>query len=230
MASVISKILAQQEQKELERTKVEFENLKDGEFEKTSNSTPKYNCIAYAAEETHRKWWPVPYAMVGSDVYWPEGVSKVCSRKNFVLAFETLGYKPCENVEIEDGYEKVAIYVTAKASPGTLKGVPLHIAKQLPSGEWTSKLGDFIDIRHKTLEGMEGKKYGVVKQILKRPKKIEMKQEETKNNEKNDDFENFRNLAQNLVSVSNSDVKQAINEAKKKKSAKSKPLKSSETN
>ncbi len=172
MASVISQILAQQKQgqKELQIAKSLFENLKDGEFEKTSDSTPKYNCIAYAAEETHRNWWPVHHTMASNDVYWPDDVPRVRSLKNFILAFETLGYKPCDSADFEEGFEKVAIYVADKPSADALKGAPLHMARQLDTGDWTSKLGGFIDISHKTLEGVTGKKYGVVKQILKRPK------------------------------------------------------------
>ena len=60
----------------------------------------------------------------------------------------------------ESGIEKVAIY--------TLNGLPKHAARQLPSGAWSSKLGNHIDIEH-SLEGLAGDLYGSVAHILSRP-------------------------------------------------------------
>jgi hypothetical protein len=47
---------------------------------------------------------------------------------------------------------KVAIY----ASGGELT----HAARQLPDGQWTSKLGDLEDIEHDTLEALKCEEYG----------------------------------------------------------------------
>jgi hypothetical protein len=77
----------------------------------------------------------------------------------FVRVFETLGYKTCENPEVEPQREKVAIY--AKGS------VVKHMARQLPSGDWTSKCGKFVDINH-DLSALEGDQYGQVVLIMKR--------------------------------------------------------------
>jgi hypothetical protein len=67
---------------------------------------------------------------------------------------------------MEAGFEKIAIYVDGD-------GVPTHAARQLSDGAWTSKLGEWEDIRHLTLEAMEddglGLGYGKVSLILKRP-------------------------------------------------------------
>ena len=68
---------------------------------------------------------------------------------------------PCENSHIESGFEKVAVYVDAE-------GRPTHVARQLPNGLWTSKLGKSQDIEHE-LEGVTGSVYGSVAQFLKRP-------------------------------------------------------------
>lgn len=35
-----------------------------------------------------------------------------------------------------------------------------HAARHTPSGEWTSKLGDYEDIAHPRLEDLEGPEYG----------------------------------------------------------------------
>ena len=48
------------------------------------------------------------------------------------------------------------------------QGVPLHAARHVPSGRWTSKLGELEDIEH-ALDGLEGTEYCSVVQIMKRP-------------------------------------------------------------
>lgn len=58
------------------------------------------------------------------------------------------------------GFQKVAFFVGAN-------GVPTHAARQLPSGLWTSKLGEWEDIEH-TLHALEGDIYGTVALLLKR--------------------------------------------------------------
>jgi hypothetical protein len=68
----------------------------------------------------------------------------------------------CDSSEREKGYEKVALY---EIHPET--GVE-HAARQLRSGEWTSKLGEWEDIKHKTPHSVECDDYGNVVQVLKR--------------------------------------------------------------
>jgi hypothetical protein len=48
------------------------------------------------------------------------------------------------------------------------RGVPTHAARLLPSGLWTSKLGEWEDIEH-DLHALEGDVYGTVALLLKRP-------------------------------------------------------------
>lgn len=123
----------------------------------TSPSTPEYNCIAWAVGDTGRWWWPV----AGSYAYWPSNVPVQETLDVFIQAFATLGFMPCDDSQIEQGYEKVALYVD-------LNGKPTHASRQLPNGRWTSKLGKIEDIEHE-LEGVAGSVYGSVAQILKRP-------------------------------------------------------------
>lgn len=78
----------------------------------------------------------------------------------FVQAFALIGFMPCEGSELEQGFEKIAIYVNNM-------GQPTHAARQLPSGNWTSKLGRWIDIEH-TLSGLTESEYGSVARILRR--------------------------------------------------------------
>lgn len=167
MSSIIERILKQQSEQRIKRI---FENLKDGEFKLTSPFDSKYNCIAYAADDNSKWWWAVETAMVGNDVFWFNNIPSQATLENFILAFGKLGYQSCENAELEKGFEKVAIYVSTKDEIHAPKGSLTHMARQLPNGKWTSKLGNDVDISHDTLQCLEGRVYGIVKQILKRPK------------------------------------------------------------
>lgn len=127
-------------------------------YEPKSPKTWGYNCIAWAAGEMIRRWWPD--AMFTT--YWPSGVPREETLDAFIKAFETLGYVPCKTEVLEPAFQKIAIYVKSD-------GKPTHAARQLSNGAWTSKLGDLEDIEH-TLQGLEGEKYGKVVQIMKRPR------------------------------------------------------------
>ena len=93
--------------------------------------------------------------------YWPEGVPREKTLEAFVAAYATRGYTVCADGSLEPGFEKIAIYTKPA-------GTPAHAARQLPSGSWTSKLGDEQDIEHE-LEGVECIRYGSVKQFMRRP-------------------------------------------------------------
>jgi hypothetical protein len=132
-----------------------FPRLEGEGWTKTSHHTPEYNCIAWAAGDDERWWWPSP------ESYWPPGVSEDGSLECFVAAFRTRGYERCADAVLEPGFEKVALYADDA-------GQPTHAARQLPSGRWTSKLGTEMDIEH-TLAGLEGPVYGRVALFLRRP-------------------------------------------------------------
>lgn len=131
-----------------------FPRLEEEGYRQTSKHTPEYNCIAWAAGDADRWWWPSPEA------YWPPGIAEDATLECFVAAFRTRGYEPCADGALEDGFEKVALYADAA-------GIPTHAARQLPSGRWTSKLGTEVDIEH-TLPGLEGPAYGKVTVFLRR--------------------------------------------------------------
>ncbi len=73
--------------------------------------------------------------------YWVEGVTDELTMSAFIEAYQTLGYELCDNYQLESGFEKIAIYAIDD-------GEPIHAARQLPTGKWTSKLGRWEDIRH----------------------------------------------------------------------------------
>ena len=133
-----------------------FPNLRD-QFAITSSPTKIYNCVAWAAGETHRWWWPVD----DPRYYWPQEVSRAETVECFVLAFETIGYSVCENEHFENNFEKVAIYADRYQ-------FPTHMARQIASGLWTSKLGALEDIEHHSLNGLSGTEYGSVVQLMRR--------------------------------------------------------------
>jgi hypothetical protein len=112
--------------------------------ESTDRKRKKYNCIALAAGDDQIFWWPLNRW----GFYWPPQLPKEPigqeTIQNFIRCFELLGYKPCENPQLERGIEKVAIFVGGNGSP-------THAARQLESGRWASKCGDYEDIEHYTL-------------------------------------------------------------------------------
>lgn len=135
-----------------------FSNLKQSQYKITSEESRWYNCVAFAAGETHRWWWPI-------GAYWPEQVPRHETIEGFIRAFQALGYSPCDDGTLEAGYEKVAIYADES-------GVPTHMARQLPSGMWISKCGSLEDIEHEALEALAGfgpTGYGEVVRFLQRP-------------------------------------------------------------
>src|SRR5437588_9047776 len=111
-----------------------FPGLAAGGYRVTSPRDRDYNCIAWAAGETHAWWWP------GQDVskeYWPPGVPREQTRDAFVAAFATLGYAVCEGEAPEAGYEKIALFADAA-------GRPTHAP-----GNWPAAVGPASSARPK---------------------------------------------------------------------------------
>ncbi len=121
----------------------------------TSPIDPFNNCIAWAAGDDRRWWQPDP----PDDGYWPQNLPNEPTVAAFEALFGQLGYASCQTDELEDGFEKIAIYAK--------EGEVTHTARQLPNGRWTSKLGQNIDIEH-TLRGLQGPAYGEVVRFLNR--------------------------------------------------------------
>src|SRR5580692_7042190 len=111
----IFKDLAAMPCQQLER---ELENLSGTGYDNypISPQTPAlprgYNCIAFAAGETHRPWWPHLFNRL---YFWPPDLSREYPGRetveNFIQAFEWKGYKKCKNGIHRNGIEKVAIFL-----------------------------------------------------------------------------------------------------------------------
>ncbi len=132
-----------------------FPGLQRAGYRITSEATEAYNCVAWAAGGTSGWWEPA------DECFWPAAVPQVDSFEAYVQVFTSLGYLTGATESLEEGFEKVALF---KDEAGDFT----HAARQLPSGKWTSKLGEFEDIEHE-LRDLEGDEYGTVALILKRP-------------------------------------------------------------
>lgn len=135
----------------------DFPNLSTTGYKITSPDTINYNCIAWAAGDDQRWWWPDSQNID----YWPEEVPREVTLDAFKQAFQTVGYEVCQTDSLESGWQKIAIYADST-------GKPTHIARQLSNGKWTSKLGQDEDIEHENLEGLVGEIYGSVVCIMKK--------------------------------------------------------------
>jgi hypothetical protein len=136
-----------------------FPRLRSGRYQVTSLDTEDYNCLAWAAGENFRKWDPTEPSH-----HWPG--PRQLTIAAFNQAYGSIGYVPCSDGTLEQGFEKIAIYVT-------LDGRPKHAARQLASGAWTSKLGDGWDIEHPTVEDVSNDLspagYGLAVAFMRRP-------------------------------------------------------------
>ena len=145
-----------------------FPRLRGQPYRVTSPADPDYNCIAWALGESDGWWSPVE----DPEHLWPIGLPSVSNGdtrltvSDIRIVFEHLGFVSCVDGELVDGIEKIALY----ASDGEFR----HVARQLPSGRWTSKLGGDRDIEH-SLNGIEGTagvsslyRYGFVVEFMQR--------------------------------------------------------------
>ncbi len=111
-------------------------------------------------------WWEA-----SPDGYWPEGIRRDGSVEAAIELFQSLGFTctHLNDVGLEKGVLKVAIY-------GDAAGYT-HVARQLPSGMWMSKIGKLQDIEHDSLDALtsvigrigtaDDKAYGNLAQIMR---------------------------------------------------------------
>lgn len=109
--------------------------LRTSPYTITSQPDKWYNCTAWALGIVHVR--VDPFDRWGS---WPPDVPRENSVESVSAVFAHAGYEHCEDGALVDGTEKVALYAHS--------GLVQHVARQLESGRWTSKLGDDCDIEH----------------------------------------------------------------------------------
>jgi hypothetical protein len=122
-----------------------------------SKDTTRYNCIAFAAGDNTKPWDPSSY-------YWPEDVPRSSILEALIQVFEIEGYGICNNPELEEGFEKIAIWSSGN--------IWQHAARQGKNGRWLSKLGDFDDVEHDLydLDSTHPDGYGNIACFMKRPR------------------------------------------------------------
>lgn len=74
----------------------EFPWLTEENSKPTRHADPRYNCIAWAAGSKYPLWWP-------KNGYWPPSVPGEENLACFIRAFETLGYRTCDDGAHEPG-------------------------------------------------------------------------------------------------------------------------------
>ena len=135
----------------------QFPLVKNAGYKITSPEDVNYNCIAWAAGRNDIFINPHP------DYFWPSNLPYSVRLSVFIKLYKAYGYTPCVDNSYEEGFEKIAIYVTENTD------IVTHTARQLESGKWTSKLGEYKDIEH-ALEGLTKSSYGEVAVIMIRKK------------------------------------------------------------
>jgi hypothetical protein len=118
--------------------------------------------VAWADERTDQFISPALYDEISSLYPWPEGVPREDTVEAYQMALATFGYEVCRSGALQDGIEKVAIFGCGQTAE--------HVARQLPSGRWTSKMGRWEDIEH-DLEALVGGAYGEVLLFMRRPQR-----------------------------------------------------------
>jgi hypothetical protein len=127
----------------------------------TSAPDDTYNCVGWVFRELDAYYAP--------DLKWPADVPPPDDPDQdldaYVALFASRGYSVCGTPDVEYGFLKIALYAKDHAFH--------HVAKQLPNGEWSSKLGEAHDLRHEHLEALEGDtvyfKGAVASVFMKRP-------------------------------------------------------------
>lgn len=134
-----------------------FPRLRRTGFEITSPMDPTYNCIAWAAGDSSRWWQPVP---IGG-YYWPPDAATEMTIDAYTEAYRSVGYESCSDGDLDPSLEKIALFA--------LNGEPTHAARQLRSGQWTSKCGRDHDISHIAARDVGGTSYGEIVSFMARP-------------------------------------------------------------
>jgi hypothetical protein len=147
-----------QEMNERERAKW-FPNLRNDNFHKTSDEPNLYNCVAWV---NGIQDYLVDLSIdeegnpgIEGEYLYPDA---------YIKYFEGQGFALCNDPALEEGTEKIALYIH---QVGTFE----HVARQLPNGHWTSKVGEYEDIEHYTLEALEKPNYyGKASVFMQRPR------------------------------------------------------------
>lgn len=128
----------------------------------------RYNCFAWVVGDNQHWWEPFdPRWNIQDPIpnrFWPFDTPMTLTIDSLVEAYATRGFVVCDDGGLEIGHEKIAIY----AKEGSDR--PTHAAVQLDTGAWASKIGDWEDIHHQSVHGLQDDGYGRVIQFLRKPR------------------------------------------------------------
>jgi hypothetical protein len=133
-----------------------FPNLTDRNFIPKSPPTGEYNCVGWALHDQRNFIWPDER----SQFAWPPDMPREDSVVGLRRLFERVGFVVCDSLNYERGFEKVAIYGKAEG--------PQHVARQLRTGAWTSKMGERLDAEHPTTDVLAGPGFGGIVLVMRR--------------------------------------------------------------
>ena len=117
-----------------------FPNLANEDFETVGEPSELYNCIAFAAGDTSKWWWP------DGINYWPPWATGTNRIESLIEVFAGLGYEHCDHNDTEGGYQRVALY--------EVDGEMKHAAMQMSNLRWRSKMGQGPVIEHDSPESL----------------------------------------------------------------------------
>lgn len=142
-------------------------HLQLADHQKTSEKDHIYNCIAYVFGEAGQWFWPAENDLC----VWPRPiVLEQSCLENFRLLLRDLGYSPCKDGTFEPNVIKIACYVGGGGIvPEDLTHAAIQRTEGPDAGYWSSKIGPNIDIRHKTIEDLDGPLYGRVHSFYAKP-------------------------------------------------------------
>jgi hypothetical protein len=126
---------------DLEDLYAHLPHLRESEHRPTSQPADEYNCVAWV-ERDMEHWWAPGY-------HWPPGLPTPDGDRDlhcYIACFERWGFEVCEGPDLEEGYLRIALYALGDSFH--------HVAKQLPSGAWSSKIGVAHDLKHEKLEAL----------------------------------------------------------------------------
>ncbi|KAB2922014.1 MAG: hypothetical protein F9K22_12665 [Bacteroidetes bacterium] len=132
----------------------DWPNLYDTSYRETSLETIEYNCAAFAIGRTD--------IVVDSYGYWwPDDLVRDHKIESYAEFFKKYGFIETANGDLELGFDKICLF----ADGG---GLFTHVAIQQSSGYWKSKMGDYEDIEHYTVNAVSGRLYGSPQIYMKR--------------------------------------------------------------
>lgn len=133
-----------------------FPNSTDNNWRWKSQPTWEYNCLAFSVHREDVWMWPDEREQFS----WPVGMPRGDDIATLRAFFQSIGFSVCASTAIEAGFEKIAIYAMGTD--------PSHVARQIGSGRWKSKMSGGIDIEHDDLTVLADGDYGNVQLIMRR--------------------------------------------------------------